>query len=150
MARVSWGIAGLFVVVGFSMATLGGSPADAAAPKSRFEQAKIEAAIIYRKFYFNPVVGFNLGYASGSLSNTSLWASSTYWSVTLSQRIIGTPVTGFVGFHHYTNRVEGLGAVWDESLFKGGFKVNFWGGSVLPTVEESWPIPVVTGVNLTY
>jgi hypothetical protein len=100
---------------------------------------------------FNPVLGLSAGHGSGNLSNTALWADTTYWSVTLSQRISGTPVTGFVGFHKYTNRVEVRGAVWDENIFKGGIKVDFSNGvAAPPSVETSQPLPFLLRTVATF
>ena len=100
---------------------------------------------------FNPVLGLSGGHASGSLSNTALWADSTYWSATLSQRIGGTPLTGFAGFQQYTNRVEGRGAVWNENILKAGFKVDLWNGvAAPPTVETTQPFPLAIRMNATF
>jgi hypothetical protein len=92
---------------------------------------------------FNPVLGLSVGHGSGYLSNTLLSADTTYWSVTLSQRITGTPITGFVGFHQFSNRVDLRGTVWDEKILKGGLKVDFQDGVAAPpiTVETSQPLP---------
>jgi hypothetical protein len=100
---------------------------------------------------FNPVLGVSAGHGSGNLSNTALWADTTYWSVTLSQRIGGTPVTGFVGFHKYTNRVEVRGTVWDENVIKGGIKVDFSNGTAAPpAVETSQPFPFLLRTVATF
>jgi hypothetical protein len=94
--------------------------------------------------YFNPTLGVSLGRVSGSLSTTSIGASTTQWSVTLSQRLNGTPITGFVGYHDYTNRVDGLGTVWNERILKGGIKIDFSSGEPeLPKLETSEPFPQV-------
>jgi hypothetical protein len=94
--------------------------------------------------YFNPVLGGSIGYAEGDLSTTSLWATSTQWSVTLAQHLNGTAATVFVGFHHYTNRVETLGTVWDESVLKTGIKFDL-SGTPQPaaTLEPSQPLPFI-------
>ena len=93
---------------------------------------------------FNPVLGVGIGEMSGKLSTTPTSASTTQWSVTLSQRLNGTPVTGFVGFHHFTNRVDGLGTVWDENIFKGGVKIEFSSDRAGPQkIETSQPFPLV-------
>jgi hypothetical protein len=44
-------LAGLIVALGLTVACAGISPAAAAAPKSKFEQAKIKAGLIYKKYY---------------------------------------------------------------------------------------------------
>lgn len=51
MTRSSFRLAGLLMALGFAIACAGGSDAFAAAPKSKFEQAKIKAGIIYKKYY---------------------------------------------------------------------------------------------------
>ena len=62
-----------------------------------------------------------------------------------------TPVTGFVGFQQYTNRVEGRGAVWNENILKAGFKVDLWNGvAAPPTVETTQPFPLAIRMNATF
>jgi hypothetical protein len=52
MAGKAWRFAGLVALAALGLAIVGGPSAEAAAPISRFEQAKIRAAAIYRKYYF--------------------------------------------------------------------------------------------------
>jgi hypothetical protein len=114
-------------------------------------RAKVALGSALGSLNFNPVLGASLGYAEGSLSGTPLWASSTMWSVTLSHRIGSTPITGFVGFHQYTNKVETTGTVWDERIVKAGVKLNFWGNYVpAPSVEEAEPFPSLLRTVLTF
>ena len=93
-------------------------------------------------------VGLNVGHASGSLSTTGLSATSTQFSVSLSQRLTNN-ITGFVGFHHYENWVETRGTVWEENIIKGGFKVRL-SNDPLPAIEENTPLPRIFGVTATY
>jgi chromosome segregation ATPase len=51
MTGLSLRLAGLALALGLAAACAGGSDALAAAPKSKFEQAKIKAGLIYRKYY---------------------------------------------------------------------------------------------------
>jgi hypothetical protein len=100
---------------------------------------------------FNPVLGLSAGHGSGNLSNSLLSADTTYWSVTLSQRFSGTPITGFVGFHKYINRTELRGTVWDENIIKGGIKVDFSNGvATPPAVETSQPLPFLLRTVATF
>ena len=52
MAGISLRLAGFLAVIGLAAMIAGGAPAQAAAPKSKFEQAKTKATIIYRKYYW--------------------------------------------------------------------------------------------------
>lgn len=95
-------------------------------------------------------LGASLGYASGNLSSTTLSAESTQWSVSLGYRLQETPLTVFIGYHGYENRVGTLGPVWNEHIFKGGLKVDFaTPGSTVP-IEPMVPLPTVLRTMMTF
>ena len=92
--------------------------------------------------YFNPVLNVNYGYASGNLSALPVGATTSQWGLGISQDIDSAAMTLFIGYHQFTNRVEGTGTVWNEHQIKGGVKFDLYPvASGLPTLERSLPVP---------
>ena len=95
---------------------------------------------------FNPVLNGNYGYASGNLSTLPVGATTSQWGVGISQDIDAAAMTLFVGYHQFTNRVEGTGTVWNEHQIKGGVKFDLYPlPSNQPTLERALPLPYVLG-----
>ena len=69
------------------------------------------------------LLGANLGYAAGKASLTSTDAQTAYWGVQVSQGFADWPVSVFLSYQHFENRVTGLGTVWKEDMIVGGIKV---------------------------
>ncbi len=94
--------------------------------------------------------GANLGYASGNLSGTAVSAETRHWGLSLGYRFRDTPLTGFVGYHGYTNSIGPLGTVWNEHIVKAGVKVDFGTpGSTVP-IEPMAPLPTVLRTMMTF
>jgi hypothetical protein len=97
------------------------------------------------------VLALNLGYASGDFKRTSLWASSSQLGVALQYRVSNTPMTAYVGYDHYENRIESIGKVWDENIVKVGFKLDFSNDPLARfNLEKNNPLPFIVRTNLTY
>jgi hypothetical protein len=87
-------------------------------------------------------LGGELGYGSGTLSGRNVGAQTAYWGVRLMQGFAGTPVSAFVAYEHFENRVDGLGLVWNENMFKGGIKAVLPGSTIgLQPKEPTEPLP---------
>jgi hypothetical protein len=60
----------------------------------------------------------------------------------LMQGFAGKPVSLFVAYEHFENRVDGLGQVWNENLVKGGVKIILPGSTTgLQPNEPTEPLP---------
>ena len=87
-------------------------------------------------------IGGELGYGSGTLSGRNVGAQTTYWGARLMQAFADKPVSVFVAYEHFENRVDGLGLVWNEDMVKGGIKVVFSGSTIgLQPKEPTQPLP---------
>jgi hypothetical protein len=84
------------------------------------------------------IIGGNLGVGWGTDSATLTSGQSVFGRISLSQRIKETPFSVTFDYQHFENRVSGLGRVWQEDLFLGGFKVT------LPNTPDvrGWKEPI--------
>jgi hypothetical protein len=92
-------------------------------------------------------LGGRVGYASGSLGNTSIGASTFNWGVTLSYQPMTRPLSVFVDYDGFSNRTASLGQIWTENRFKVGAKLNIDATTSAPPnkLEPMVPLPTVLG-----
>ncbi len=90
------------------------------------------------------IVGGQFGYGSGTDSALSIGGQTSYWGLGLTQGIPNTPVSFFVNFDHFENRVSGLGTVWNESMITGGIKIMFPSTDLVRGwIEPTEPLPII-------
>ena len=97
------------------------------------------------------IVGGNFGYGAGAASTSTLPARTTYWGLGLTQGIAKTPLNLTLNYDHFENHVGGVGLIWKENRFTGGFKYQFPGPDIVPASKEpTVPLPFLVRNVMTF
>jgi hypothetical protein len=99
----------------------------------------------------NLTLEIGMGHAWGKLQNGPLDAGSTEWHTTLGIPFTGSPVTAFFNYTGHSNRVQTLGTVWTEHVWKAGITANF-GATDTPqkNIEPMQPLTFLLGTALKF
>lgn len=99
----------------------------------------------------NLTLEIGMGHAWGKLQNGPLDASSTEWHATLGLPFANSPVTAFFNYTGHSNRVQTLGTVWTEHVWKAGITANF-GATDTPqkNIEPMQPLTFLLGTALKF
>jgi hypothetical protein len=128
-------------VAGFQVGYLDNVSGPGTLIRTGFVDGRIKASVgdlLGLPAWRSTIIGGNLGAGWGTDSATLTSGQSVFGGISLSQGIKDTPFSLTFDYQHFENRVSGLGRVWQEDLFLGGFKV------VLPSTPDvrGWKEPI--------
>jgi hypothetical protein len=99
----------------------------------------------FEKVVHRTSISASIGYASGDFQNTPLKAESTQWNISMDYRW-ATGVRSFVTYQGFENKIDQVGTVWNEHIFKGGVKIDWATPGAVVQIEPNTPLPMVLDV----